>query len=94
MRIRLIILFSLLARTVAAQTPDTTHRAPNTTVRGFVHDSLAHTPLAGAVVQLVPASGTTDVVRTATSDSTGMFTLNDVPEGFFVIGFFYLTGIY
>jgi hypothetical protein len=54
-----------------------------------VHDSLAHTPLAGAIVQLVPASGVDGFVRTATSDSTGMFTLNDVPEGFFVIGFFH-----
>lgn len=89
MRIRLIFLVLLLARTAAAQTPDTTRRAPNATVRGFVHDSLAHTPLAGAVVQLVPASGVTDFVRTATSDSTGMFILNDVPEGFFVIGFFH-----
>ena len=89
MRTRLILLIVLLARTAAAQTPDTTHRASSVTVSGFVRDSLAHTPLAGAVVQLVPASGATGFVRTATSDSTGMFVLNDVPEGFFVIGFFH-----
>lgn len=89
MRIRLILLVVLLARTAAAQTPDTANRASRAIVRGFVHDSLAHAPLAGAIIQLVHASDPNGVVRTAMSDSTGMFLLKDVPEGFFVIGFFH-----
>lgn len=71
------IAVALSANSTAAQTPDTTLA----TVSGIVHDSIARMPLAGAVVQLVPADSVASFVRTAISDSLGHFFLRDVPDG-------------
>jgi hypothetical protein len=83
--IRPLLLVTLLARVAAAQAPDTTHRVPGATISGVVHDSIARRPLAGAIVQLV--AGDTRFSRTAESDSLGRFTLSDVPDGRYMLGF-------
>jgi len=86
---RPLLVVVLLARPAAAQAPDTIHRAPGAAVSGVVRDSIARMPLAGAMVQLVAADGLASFIRTAVSDSLGRFTLGDVPDGRFTLGFFH-----
>ena len=82
---RTLLCVALLARLAAAQARE----QPGTTVSGVVRDSIARTPLAGAVVQLVAADSTAPLGRTAVSDSLGRFTLTDVPAGRYMLGFFH-----
>jgi Carboxypeptidase regulatory-like domain/TonB-dependent Receptor Plug Domain len=89
MRLRAFLFVALLARISAAQTPDTSLRVPRPTVSGVVHDSIAHMPLAGAIVQLVAAEPSARFGRTVVSDSLGRFVLRDVPDGRYTIGFFH-----
>jgi hypothetical protein len=56
-------------------------------VSGTVYDSLARTPLRGAVVQLVSDDPDNAVVRTAVTDSVGRFAIDSVPDGRYTIGF-------
>ena len=86
MRIGHVLVVALLARGTAAQVAETT---THTTVSGVVRDSIAHTPLAGAMVQLVAADNPARFGRTAVSDSLGRFTLTGVPDGHYMIGFFH-----
>ncbi|MGQ0712851.1 MAG: carboxypeptidase regulatory-like domain-containing protein [Gemmatimonadaceae bacterium] len=79
MRFGFLLSAILLARLAAAQT----------TVGGVVHDSIARAPLAGAVVQLVSADTARRESRTAMSDSLGRYTLDDVPAGRYMLGFFH-----
>jgi hypothetical protein len=76
-------------RMVDAQAPDTIRGAPRTTVSGIVHDSIGRKPLAGSVVQLVASDTPTPLARTAMADSLGRFTLDDVPAGRYMLGFFH-----
>ena len=85
MRFRLLLCVVLLVRVASAQAPDTTR----TTVGGIVHDSIAGMPLAGAVVQLVSVDPSARLARTAITDSLGAFTLDDVPAGRYMLGFFH-----
>lgn len=87
-RLRLVLLISLLARPAGAQA-DTTHRDPGATVSGVVRDSIASTPLANAMVQLVARDDPARFARTAVSDSLGRFLLSDVPLGHYTLGFFH-----
>jgi hypothetical protein len=64
-----------------------TTASAQTTVSGVVRDSLVMRPLVGAIVQLVDGAGTFN--RTATSDSLGRYTLSDVPDGSYTVGFFH-----
>lgn len=89
MLFRLLLLVMAHAVSAAAQAPDTLARAPGATVSGFVHDSVAGAPLAGATVQLVGSDSLAGFVATGVSDSRGRFALHDVPEGRFVLGFFH-----
>jgi hypothetical protein len=59
---------------------------PATRLTGTVFDSTAHQPLAGALVQLLPAEDRT-VARTVTSDSLGRFAFPDVAAGTWMLGF-------
>ena len=59
------------------------------TVSGTVFDSLARAPLRDASVQLVPANNPAGFARTATSDSLGRFTLTEIPDGVYTLGFFH-----
>jgi hypothetical protein len=69
----------LSARLTAAQT--------GSSVSGVVWDSIAHTPLRGATVQIVAADTSITFSRGATADSFGRFTIRDVPNGHYLIGF-------
>ena len=84
-----VVLIALLARPGFAQVPDAMHRAPGTTVRGVVRDSIARAPLAGAWVQLAAADSLERFVRTVASDSLGRFTIDSVPAGRYALGFFH-----
>ena len=59
-------------------------------VLGTVFDSLAGTPLAGALVQLT-ATVKQAKVWSATSDARGEFEIAGVPRGSYIIGFFHPT---
>lgn len=89
MLFRLSLLVLAQAVSAAAQAPDTLARAPGATVSGFIHDSVAGAPLAGATVQLVGSDSLAGFVATGVSDSLGWFALHDVPEGRFLLGFFH-----
>ncbi len=79
----------LLVRLAVAQSPDTAHGPITASVRGVVHDSIAHTPLRGAMVQLVDADRFAHFARTAVTDSSGHFVLGGVPNGRYTLGFFH-----
>lgn len=92
MRLRPLLVVALLAplaRLADAQPADTTHSLPLATVSGVVRDSIARVPLAGAMVQLVAADSPARFGRTEVSDSLGRFTLSDVPDGRYTLGFFH-----
>lgn len=81
-----VALVSLVGRLALAQT------LGGATVRGVVYDSLGRAPLAGAIVQLVPAETLAVGTRfgaTTTADSAGDFAFASVPDGRYLIGFFH-----
>src|SRR5688500_18555648 len=90
-------LIALIARTAAtlapvsvgAQATDVMIRENVNTVSGVVHDSIARRPLAGATVQLVATDSIGRFGRTTVSDSLGRFSIADVPEGRYRLGFFH-----
>lgn len=84
-----LILTAPLTLPAAAQSPDSVSRASLTTVTGFVHDSISHTPLSGATVQLVAADRSRRFARTTISDVLGAYTLDSIPAGRYSIGFFH-----
>jgi len=59
------------------------------TISGRVYDSVAKAPLFGATVQLVPAKLGSMPPMQATTDSGGKYTLNGVPAGSYVLGFYH-----
>jgi len=92
MRLRSFLIAAVLAqfaRAAAGQVPDSTHRTVGATLSGIVFDSLARAPLAGAWVQLVAAEGASRPARTVASDALGQFTIADVPDGRYTLGFFH-----
>ncbi len=83
-----------LPLTVIAQIPDSSMRAPappatarGATVSGVVRDSVARRPLPGALVQIVADDDTVNFSRSIRTDSLGRFSIADVPDGKFTIGF-------
>lgn len=84
-----LVLSAVTAAGVTAQTPVAPRREPLASVSGIVRDSIAARVLTGAVVQLVAAEGTGDFAQSATSDSLGRFSVADVPDGRYTIGFFH-----
>ena len=84
-----VVLLALLARPSGAQVHDAAHRAPGATVSGVVRDSIAHTPLGGAWVQLAAADTPERYVRTVVADLLGRFTIDSVPAGRYALGFFH-----
>lgn len=90
MCLRPLFLVALLARLAVAQAPGTIFRAPGATVSGVVRDSIVRAPLAAAWVQLVATEGRTNFARTVASDSMGRFTIDDVPDGRYALGFYHV----
>ena len=62
-------------------------RGPVQSVSGFVYDSIARRPLAGAVVQLVLADSLSAAARTIESDSLGRYMFGGVQPGRYLLGF-------
>jgi hypothetical protein len=89
MRLKSLFLIAVVARVGTAQSPDSTHPPTGATVSGVVRDSIAHAPLAGAMVQLVGADSGTTFGRTVASDALGRYTLTNLPDGHYTIGFFH-----
>jgi hypothetical protein len=87
---RLFAMLVLPSVALQAQTPALSH-----IVTGVVYDSIAHAPLAGAVVQaafLRPMRGDSDAVATprtfvAIADTAGRYRLTGLPSGRVAIGF-------
>ena len=70
-----------------AQVPIGRPTSRTTTVSGVVVDSLAHTPLADAIVQLVLADSLASSPLTATTDSLGHYIISGVRSGRYLLGF-------
>ncbi len=70
-----------------AASPTTAQRGSHV-VRGVVYDSVAHAPLAGAVVQIT-SRDSPGRPFSATTDATGHFRFGAVPSGRFFIGFYH-----
>ncbi len=87
MRFRTLLLVMLLARPASAQATDTARRMAGNTVTGVVRDSIGGLPLAGAVVQLIGANALPGSEQTAVANNLGEFTLTNVPDGHFTLGF-------
>jgi hypothetical protein len=83
------LLIAVIARVVTGQVPDTAHSVPGATVSGVVRDSIARAPLVGATVQLVGADSGARFGRTVASDALGRYTLTNLPDGRYTIGFFH-----
>ena len=79
----------LLAAGAEAQIANAGRVPATATVTGVVFDSLSRAPLADASVQLVSANNPAGFARTATSDSLGRFTLTEIPDGLYTLGFFH-----
>jgi hypothetical protein len=85
LRYALLALATLVGSALRAQSPSV---AATTDARivGVVHDSTSGLPLAGAIVQLLPANDLASV-RTVESDSLGRFTFDSVAPGMWLLGF-------
>ncbi|MBC8087102.1 MAG: TonB-dependent receptor [Phycisphaerae bacterium] len=58
-------------------------------ISGTVRDSLARQPLAGAIVQAALADGAVQLTRTTDADTLGRFTIDSLPVGRYLLGFFH-----
>jgi hypothetical protein len=85
---RLALLIPALLSAPFAAVPAQTTSASGTIIRGVVFDSLEMRGLAGATVQIADASGK-PWTRSVATDSAGRFTIEDVPIGTYLIGFFH-----
>lgn len=82
-----LVSLALLATVGSAQSINTIRPVGRSNVTGVVFDSLSRTPLSGATVQLIAAENPALLGHTATSDSVGRYTLDDVPPGKYMLGF-------
>lgn len=93
----LVMSLALVASAAHAQRLDSARTTAEVRVSGVVRDTMARSPLAGALVQLAPYdngctdNGSTDhgstVNRSVQSDSLGRFAIDDVPAGRYLVGF-------
>jgi hypothetical protein len=88
MRLVPLLLLILVARVSQAQA-SAAPPAGGATISGIVRDSVARTPLGGAMVQLVAADGQARAARSATADSLGRYRIDSVPDGRYMLGFFH-----
>jgi len=87
LRFLVVACLALCTTTLLAQAPERSLPAAGATVRGVVRDSVAHAPLAGALIQLVSAEGGATSARTAVTDAQGRYAIDGVPNGRYTIGF-------
>ena len=87
------VALAVASRAVAAQPPTIGTPAPRptvTTVSGVVYDSIAHRPIAGVTVEFVSADNpATSQIHLATADSSGRYSIRDIPIGSYIGGFFH-----
>ena len=76
-----------LALPAVAQPPS----GPRATVTGTVFDSIGRKPIAGANIELVSGESPTARPFTATSDASGRFSIDGVPFGRYLAGFFHVS---
>ena len=69
------------AQVVAAPRPG------SASVSGVIFDSVTHSPLSSALVQLVNADSLSASARTVESDSLGRFNFGDIRPGRYLLGF-------
>lgn len=86
--VRPVLAIALIAQAASAQVDSASH-VLGTTVSGIVRDSIARTPLVGAMVELVAADSPSRFARTAMTDAQGRYMLKDVPDGHHMLGFFH-----
>lgn len=89
MRIHVLIGIALAVRIVHAQVTDTVRGKSTATITGVVRDSIAHTPLPGATVQLIGAENQASFAKTTVADSLGHYVIAEIPDGRYVLGFFH-----
>jgi hypothetical protein len=85
--VKTLVMGAAVARLAAAQTPAVSGPPAGAAVTGVVYDSLAHRPLAGAIVQLADVNPSAPYARSATTDSLGRFNFAGVRDGRYLIGF-------
>ncbi len=83
---RVVAVMLVIAASLPAQEPQ--RAAAGAVVRGTVYDSVAHAPLAGAMVQLVP-DDSGQALLTATSDAAGRWQIAGVAPGGYLAGYFH-----
>lgn len=78
---------ALLTNVGRTQAIHTIRPVSGANISGIIFDSLSNAPLSGAVVQLISADDPSLLGRSATSDSLGRYSLDDVPPARYVVGF-------
>ena len=89
MRTYLLLGLGVVAPVVHAQVTEATRSGATAVISGLVRDSIAHTPLRAATVELIAADDQASSARTTVSDSLGRFTMPGVPDGRYFLGFFH-----
>lgn len=84
-----LALIALFAGPATAQLAPGARATSVASVSGTVLDSLARRPLAGAIVQIALADGAVQLTRTANADTLGRFTIDSLPLGRYLLGFFH-----
>jgi hypothetical protein len=88
----IVVAFIALAGQRSTSSATRSLAADTATVQGVVFDSLAMSPLSGALIQMVPSDPSAAPGHyAAKSDSLGRFLIRGVPAGEYVIGFYHLT---
>lgn len=85
-----LVLSPGLTLLLALALPSTWQARGAVTISGSVYDSVAHAPLAGAIVQVARVDSATVAAPrtfTAITDSAGRYVVEDIPKGRFAIGF-------
>ena len=87
------VALAIASRVVEAQPPVIGTPAPRptvTTVSGVVYDSIAHRPIPGVTIEFVSADNpATSEIHLATADSSGRYSIRDIPVGSYIGGFFH-----
>ena len=89
MKLNSIILGLVLCAPFAGAQQNPAIARSGATITGVVCDSIAHAPLSDATVQLVAADDPARFAKSAITDGTGLFSISDIPDGRYHLGFFH-----